>query len=273
MAAGGFPTPFWLTCAGLAVVLMLYIAGAVRRRRLAGARLLGRLAASERAAKAAHEALLQDVQGLVLQLQVVADFLHEGTGLGEQQLAVALDAADRLLARGCAPGMGRALSLDFRGELEQMFAELALALSEGDSAGFSLAVSGDGDEPEPAQREAIYRIGREALFNAYRHAGASHVEMELNYARKRLSLHVRDDGIGFDRAAAGLAAHPAHRGLMLMHERATMLRANLRIWSGPGMGTEVMLAVPLDPSPAGASVGPGWRARLPWLARCLGLPV
>lgn len=273
MAAGGLPASFWLSCTGLAVVLLLYIAAAVRRRRRAGARLLGRFAASERAAKAAHEALLQDVQSLVLQLQVAADLLRAGAGPGEHCLTMALDDADGLLARGRAQAMGRAPSLDFRSELEQMFAELALALSEGGYARFSLLVCGEGDEPAPRQREAIYRIGREALFNAYRHARASRVEMELCHVRNRLLLHVRDDGTGFDCAPAGLAAHPAPRGLMRMHEGATLLRANLHIWSGPGMGTEVVLAVPLDPSPAGAIAAPGWRARLPWLARCLGPPV
>lgn len=270
MPDAGVPLAYWLTWAAMCAGLSLYVVGALRRRRRAASRQLARLAASERMAKAAHEALLQDVQSLVLQLQVAADCLHERAGPGAQQMESVLDAADRLLARGRMQEMGRAWSLNFQGELEQMFAELAAALAEGGPARFTLLVSGAGAEPGPAQREAIYRIGRDALLNAFGHARASKVELELSYASNRLSLHVRDDGIGFDDGAAGLAAFPRRGGLTRMRERAGALRAGLRIWSGPGLGTEVVLAVPRHFLAGGGASGQGWRARLARLSRCLG---
>jgi len=265
------PTVFWLTCCGLLFSLILHFVKTMRRRRLVTQRQLARLAENERIAKSAHEALMQDVQSLVLRLQVAADCMYE-TSEFSRQMEIALKAADGLLARGRAQSMGWQLSLKFRGELEQLFAELGLALSEGVHAKFSLIVCGDDEEPDAATRHEIYRIGREALFNAFCHAKANNVEMELIFTYDRFGLYVRDDGIGFDPVAINLAAYSGHRGLMLMRERARTVRGRLHIWSGFNIGTEVALEVPLKLSAMDGFEEHGWRAHIARLMRHLSLP-
>jgi len=86
--------------------------------------------------------------------------------------------------------------------------------------------------------EEIYLIGREAIRNAIEHSGASAIEVEIAYGTT-FRLHVRDDGQGMapDRVREG------HWGLQGMRERALRLGAELKIWSRPGLGTEVALSI------------------------------
>ena len=100
-----------------------------------------------------------------------------------------------------------------------------------------------GDAPTlPAFTAAqAYRIGREALTNAVRHAGASEAEVVLDFTGERLNLLIRDDGTGLPDGAAG-----AGTGLSSMRHRAEALGAELDIVSrGDGGGTIVALDAPL----------------------------
>ncbi len=79
----------------------------------------------------------------------------------------------------------------------------------------------------------LYRIAQEALSNALRHAGASHIELALRGGADALTLRVRDDG-------CGLAADVAEGlGLSTMRYRAGAIGASLTIGAAPAGGTEV----------------------------------
>jgi len=87
-------------------------------------------------------------------------------------------------------------------------------------------------------REHVYRIGREALVNAFRHARATNIEVELEYAPRRLRVVVRDDGRGIDTRLLQ-SEKDKHWGLLGMRERSERIGGNLRIWSRHAAGTEV----------------------------------
>jgi PAS domain S-box-containing protein len=89
---------------------------------------------------------------------------------------------------------------------------------------------------------AIYRITQEALTNAGRHAGASHVTVRLLPVDEKLTLSVIDDGRGFD---VGDLTESVGLGVVGMRERATLVGGTLSVSSGPGKGTRVSLTVPL----------------------------
>jgi len=95
---------------------------------------------------------------------------------------------------------------------------------------------------KPLVRDEIYRIGREALSNAFRHSEARLIEIELQYNHD-FRLLVRDDGRGLDQDAV-TATGPTGRGLAGMRDSAARMGARLRIWSKPSAGTEVSLSVP-----------------------------
>jgi signal transduction histidine kinase len=98
-------------------------------------------------------------------------------------------------------------------------------------------------ELHPIVRDEVYRIAREALRNAFSHAGAHRIEAEIIYAERLFRLRIRDDGEGI--APTILEdGRAGHYGLAGMRERAAEIGAKLDIWSGVGTGTEIDLSVP-----------------------------
>ena len=67
---------------------------------------------------------------------------------------------------------------------------------------------------------ALLRIAQEALSNVSRHSGATRVDMTLRADGDELALSVRDDGVGFDAAAA--APRDDCFGLESMRERVEL---------------------------------------------------
>jgi signal transduction histidine kinase len=79
--------------------------------------------------------------------------------------------------------------------------------------------------------------------NAFRHAQARLIELELEYGLKQLRILIRDDGQGVDPKLLR-SGREGHWGIAGMRERAEVIGAKLRLWSRPGAGTEVELSVP-----------------------------
>lgn len=101
-----------------------------------------------------------------------------------------------------------------------------------------LAVTGR-DRPMPSGVEfQLLQIAREALANAAKHAIPSAVWVELDYQDSKVTLRVKDDGIGFS------ASQPRGHGLNIMSERAAKIGASLTISSTPQQGTEVAVVYP-----------------------------
>ena len=96
----------------------------------------------------------------------------------------------------------------------------------------------------PAEVEtALFRITQEALTNAIRHAQAQSVQVRLRRMPERVTLEVRDDGVGL-----GAAASPSegeHLGMFGMRERARLLGAEFVATPVSPRGTLVQVSVPL----------------------------
>jgi signal transduction histidine kinase len=104
-------------------------------------------------------------------------------------------------------------------------------------------VEGSPRDLNPIVSDDIYRIAREALRNAFRHAQASHIEAEVTYGARELRVRIRDDGTGIDPQHLN-AGRARHWGLTNMRERAQQIGSVLSLWSEVGAGTEVELRVP-----------------------------
>jgi PAS domain S-box-containing protein len=99
---------------------------------------------------------------------------------------------------------------------------------------------------DPAVETACFRIVQEAMTNAMRHAGAKRLAVTLQVVNGELVLSVRDDGQGFDlAAAAGRAVRGESAGLSGMEERAQLAGGRLEMNTAPGHGTEVRALFPL----------------------------
>jgi PAS domain S-box-containing protein len=98
----------------------------------------------------------------------------------------------------------------------------------------------------PETELASFRIVQEAITNVLRHASASEVAVQLDYAPQRLSLIVTDNGVGFEAdAGQGMDASEGHLGLLGMQERLFGLGGRLRITSAPGEGCRIEADIPL----------------------------
>jgi PAS domain S-box-containing protein len=91
----------------------------------------------------------------------------------------------------------------------------------------------------------LYRIVQEALTNVRRHAAASHVEVRIRFADKRLQGCVRDDGKGMPEASETGRGTRRHFGLLGMRQRAQLLGGRLTVRSRPNGGTRVLFEIPL----------------------------
>src|SRR5690242_19725110 len=100
-------------------------------------------------------------------------------------------------------------------------------------------------EPLPDQdlSTTFFRIFQETLTNVIRHAGATHVAVDLKEAEGRVTLEVKDNGRGIAREDI---SNTKSMGLLGMRERAALLGGVFRIGSLPGgKGTRVCVSIPL----------------------------
>jgi signal transduction histidine kinase len=95
---------------------------------------------------------------------------------------------------------------------------------------------------ESERATTVFRIFQEALTNAVRHADATTVVARVTTSSRRVTLYLRDDGVGLPAALEGGDS----LGLLGMRERARRVGADLRFRSRPGRGTVVFLRLPLD---------------------------
>jgi len=92
----------------------------------------------------------------------------------------------------------------------------------------------------------LYRVAQEALTNAGKHSGASHVCIDLDRGPGDVTLSVRDDGGGFDSTATDAnQGHGLGLGLFGMAERVDLVGGALTIWSESTVGTEIFAFIPL----------------------------
>jgi signal transduction histidine kinase/ligand-binding sensor domain-containing protein len=252
---------FQACCAGafLAVLWGLY---RLRLHQIAqgfNARMEERIGERTRIARELHDTLLQSFQGLMLRLQVVDELLPEGRA--KEELERSLERADQAIAEGRSAVQDLRSSATTTNELAQALRALGNELAVEDGAAFRLVVEGPTRELHPIVRDEIYRIAREALRNAFRHARAHHIEAEITYAEQLFRLRIRDDGRGMAPSVLE-QGRPGHYGLPGMRERAGQIGAKLNIWSGVKSGTEIELNIPGSIAYGGASGGKTGRTRL-----------
>src|SRR5450830_680017 len=92
------------------------------------------------------------------------------------------------------------------------------------------------------QTVSLYRIAREALHNAGRHAAARAVNMRLHRHGQLVIMEIVDDGVGLPVNAAG---KPESSGLRGMQRRAAAIGAALRLQAADGGGVKLCVEVPV----------------------------
>jgi signal transduction histidine kinase len=210
-------------------------------RRILELRLEERVSERTRIARALHDTLLQSFHGLMLHLQVVDDLLPPG--VAKEKLEQTLARADQAIAEGRDAVYDLRSSSTTTNDLAQAVSALCNELATPGAAAFQLTVEGPSRDMHPIIRDELYRITREALRNAFTHAHAHHIEVELIYAERLFRLRIRDDGRGIEPATLE-EGRSGHYGLPGIRERCRQIGAELTIASAVGIGTQVELTIP-----------------------------
>jgi len=220
-------------------------------------RLEARVGERTRIARDFHDTLLQSFHGVLLMLSVVAHRIKDSPE-AKEQLESIVQQARKAVTEGRDAVQGLRSSTLVANDLAQAITTFGEGLATDQNAGtspdFHVRVEGASRDLPPLIRDEVYRIAGEALRNAFRHAQAKRVEMDLHYDRRQLRLRIRDDGKGIDPQVLGAGGRPGHHGLPGMRERAELVGGQLAVWSEPDTGTEIELTIPAAIAYAKASV-------------------
>jgi ligand-binding sensor domain-containing protein/signal transduction histidine kinase len=234
-------------CVGL-VTLAIYRLRVHEVTRLLNARFEARLSERTRIARELHDTLLQSFQGLLLRFQAASNVLPTQPEQAKQRLDSAIDQAAQAIAEGRDAVQGLRSSVVVTDDLATALSTLAEELAGGkasqNSPVFDVEVEGSPRELQPILRDEVYRIAGEALRNAFSHAQARRIELEIRYAESQLRLRIRDDGKGMDSRVLDGEGKVGHWGLRGIRERAKLVGGNLEVWSKPDSGTEIELSIP-----------------------------
>ena len=240
-----------LCVAGGATAVLVLVRLRVRRvRRRLEERMEVRLNERTRIARDLHDSLLQGFQGLMFRLQAVRQLLPERPGDATKFLDSAMQVGDEAIGEGRDAVQNlRSSSFDDRdiaSSLSALGTELAAGIDPRSKPEYRVVVEGRPRELTAVVRDEAYRIAREAVSNAYQHAKARHIEIEVTIGDADLTIRVRDDGIGVDPRILAPGQRPGHWGLPGMRERSESFGGHLHIWSEENAGTEVELRIPAD---------------------------
>ena len=203
------------------------------------------MAERARVAEDLHDTLLQGFAGVNLQLiaaelalptqpEVAAATLVRVQRLTEESLR---EARERVWEMRDA-----ALASD---DLATALATLARDRTAGTPIEVEVTTTGNPRRLPPSVEDASFRIGREAVVNAVRHAGASRLEIHLHFRANTFSLEVRDNGRGVSPNEAADARKRGHFGLSSIQNRASHLGGRCEVRPRVGGGTIVALELPL----------------------------
>ncbi|HEY9106597.1 MAG TPA: two-component regulator propeller domain-containing protein [Roseateles sp.] len=268
----------WFRLACAALLLGLAWAGFqlrlhMRMRRLQRefeATLEARVAERTRIARDLHDTLLQRLHGLLLEFQAGLNLLPTRPRESQDIIARAVDHVAETINESRDTVQALRNSVVETNNLTAALRALALDLAKQSGPGATVHVDVQGTPQllHPLVREETFRIAGEALRNAFRHADAKRIDVEVRYEPLLLCLRVRDDGKGIAPEVLNRSEMQGHFGLGGMRERAEVVGGQLTVRTAPGAGTEVEFSAPgakayASPPPSQSWFGKRW----PWLRR------
>ena len=244
--APAFWQTWWFRVSGLlALVLIglaLYRFRLLQLTKQLNVRFEERLAERTLIAQELHDTLLQGFLSASMQLNVAVDQMPEGAPLRPRLVRV-LELMRQVIEEGRNAVRGLRVSNSNSEDIAVALSSMNQELNSGGETVFRVIVEGSPRTLHPIVRDEVYRISREAVVNAFRHARAKNITVEVSYLENQLRLLVNDDGCGID-AEVLESGRDGHWGLSGMRERAERIKARLKLRSRVGSGTEVELSVP-----------------------------
>jgi signal transduction histidine kinase len=238
-----YQTRWFMVSVAAALVLVV---GAAWRLHVRSVRRRFALLIGERArlSRELHDTLLQNLVGIALQFDAIANDPQFSFSPGQRQHFVRMRRRVEAYMREARQSIA-----DLRSprvgthDLSVALTEAAERAINGHPIQFAFEQRGTPQPIPPRLEEQLLKIGREAIGNAVRHAQADRITAELVFDDAALRLRVSDNGTGFDPEANGA---DDHYGLTGMRERAEDIGGHLTIQSRAGRGTRIEAEVPLQ---------------------------
>jgi signal transduction histidine kinase/ligand-binding sensor domain-containing protein len=227
-----------------------------------------RLAERTRIARELHDTLLQSFQGVLMKFFALKYVIRDRPNEAEERLERLVEQARQAITEGRDAVQGLRSSTVVANDLASAITTFGEGLAA-DQAGencpeFGVQVEGKSRDLPPLVRDEVYRIACEALRNAFRHAQANRIEVEIRYDPRRFRLRVADNGKGIDPQVLNAGGRAGHHGLSGLHERAKLAGGKLAVWSELNSGTEIDLTISASiaykksaPAPGRVSSGQG----------------
>jgi signal transduction histidine kinase/streptogramin lyase len=238
----------WFRSLCLAAVLMLlWAAYQLRVRRLHhqfAITLDARVDERTRIARDLHDTLLQSFHGILLHFQTGINLLSERPDDARKTFEKAMHQAKHAIVEGREAIEGLRSSVAETNDLALAMRTLGEELAAGSNSAFQVQVEGRPRDLHPILRDEVYRITGEGIRNAFRHAEAQRIKVEIHYDDRRVCVRVRDDGKGIDPKLLSDDGREGHFGLRGMRERAKLIGGRLAVWSELDAGTELELSIP-----------------------------
>ena len=204
-----------------------------------------RIGERTRIARELHDTLLQKFQGLLPRFQAAIYKLPESAVDARKTLEAAVDQASQAITEGRDAVQDLRLSIVEKNDLADAIRTIGEELATPEhSPMLEVVVEGAPRELHPIMRDEVYRIAVEALRNAFRHARAQQIEVEIEYGERQFVARIRDNGVGIDSKVLSCDGRKGHFGLPGMRERAELVGGKLTVWSEVESGTEVELIIP-----------------------------
>lgn len=201
------------------------------------------LAERNRISQDLHDTLLQGFAGVTLQLKTAEIALPDHPDVAAETIL----RVQRLARESLREARERVWDLRREASGEDLAAALE-RMAKDRTAGLPIevAVTTAGSPrqlPRPVE-DAVFRIAREAIVNAVRHADPTHIAIHLEYMAESFGLEVSDDGCGLEPGAAEAARAEGHLGLSGMSDLAAQLGGSCEVRARAGGGTVVLVELP-----------------------------
>jgi signal transduction histidine kinase len=210
------------------------------------ARFEERLRERTRIGQELHDTLLQNMAGFALQLDGLSKIVTQQPQSAKETLCELRQETEHWLHEARESVWELRLPADEPQDYCEAVRLAGEQMTRNTPVQFSLAISGDKQLIPPRVQEHLLRIAREVLGNAVRHASATEVQVYISFSEQsRIWTHIRDNGCGFDLAAA--SRKPGHFGLSIIRERAQEVGAAIKFKTAPGQGTEIEITMENPP--------------------------
>ena len=200
-----------------------------------------RLAERTQVARELHDSFLQTLQGSKL---VADDALEKSSDPVEMRRAMEhlSDWLGQAVQEGRAAQISLRISTTQKDDLAEAFKRATEERRSASPMEVSFYVTGHPRDMQPVIRDELYRIGYEAIRNAYSHSRGSRLEVGLKYGHD-LTVVIKDNGVGIDSAIMDHGKE-GHFGLHRLRERVMRIGGKLTVVTSIGSGTEISVVVP-----------------------------